>query len=1037
MLKEKVDKYMKIQRTLLSFALTLVAAAGILVPMGRPQSAKASSIDTPVLERSEGYTLRFKANPNAAQYVINDETDYRNGLILTNDDADSNGFIYYTTETVGEHNVTVDAYVNGNVLTSNEVTVTNDPVFFYGTPTSLFFHDVTNNEAGKYSILQEDGTYLVCTPEEYNTTHMQNKGNAVDFSDANHVDEIVMQMKSAGANILFLDSRSVSIEDETWSNAWWCPQNATFQETVCYRYMEAAWKVGMKCIINDFTIESNSFADDNTSTIERRMNSSRLQEAFMHPAFYGLELADEPFKGNDMVNVGNTVDTIMNFWKSHSVLKDRPLPHIHTALRSYDLNESGQFGYFDSEEDYKNYIKSWFNETGLDYMAFDTYTYTTRIYGIHSPTLSSSKYYYDPSKAIYDAINAAKEELGKDFDVIQVLTASTDTSMKETLTEVDVFSSMLLAVGEDVEGYAAYSFQEGYTSEGAAFAYDTTYSDAYSYLKKMNKQYAKIQSLLEGYEATSINIGSYGGNYSVIFSSPKAYFGPGLRTVETTFTNKTNPSLTYQYTANFESNSDNTTKSITVPNGRIYYLFGPNYETYQRVGTGETVTINNGEAILISSESIQTVSGTSIDKNLLEDYDVVTIKDVTRRESINNDEGYNGGRNQYYEVNSNRGSVALRFNYKAEQLGTSWDNGLLDIYINGLEKNANDAWSGFKFGVGCNQGGVIIKEPDVYVNNVLTAGVDNIVEVGAIKIKNTNQVYLYISVNGEVIVSDIRENTLANSDSNSMILYCANSDTNRVMSAHSVNLKRKVTSGEISNLSGDSKNIYFTASNYNDIDFKLKSGQVRTFYDNGTTEISKIGYNRYKLYLGESYNVSAGERITLGDLYVADINGVRRSFELNEVNLYFTGSTWVNIKSLDQIDIRMNIAYTATFLNGTVSNDRVFMKFSVSDLYTEELSSIGEYGIQVSTSSQTRRYPVENLRLDTVNNERYLIIDLGDAISQNRYNDMFTVTAYLKVGETVITSTNTSSGSIFTLVEAMYNNVATQNIVTNLYNYMK
>ena len=150
---------MKIQRTLLSFALTLVAAAGILVPMGQPQSAKASSVDTPVLERSEGYTLRFKANPNAAQYVINDETDYRNGLILTNDDADSNGFIYYTTETVGEHNVTVDAYVNGNVLTSNEVTVTNDPVFFYGAPTSLFFHDVTNNEAGKYSILQEDGTY--------------------------------------------------------------------------------------------------------------------------------------------------------------------------------------------------------------------------------------------------------------------------------------------------------------------------------------------------------------------------------------------------------------------------------------------------------------------------------------------------------------------------------------------------------------------------------------------------------------------------------------------------------------------------------------------------------------------------------------------------------------------------------------------------------------------------------------------------------------------------------------------------------------
>ena len=68
--------------------------------------------------------------------------------------------------------------------------------------------------------------------------------------------------------------------------------------------MEAAWKVGMKCIINDFTIESNSFASDNTSTIERRMNSPRLQEAFMHPAFYGIELADEPFKGTDMVNVG-------------------------------------------------------------------------------------------------------------------------------------------------------------------------------------------------------------------------------------------------------------------------------------------------------------------------------------------------------------------------------------------------------------------------------------------------------------------------------------------------------------------------------------------------------------------------------------------------------------------------------------------------------------------------------------------------------------------------------------------------------------
>jgi hypothetical protein len=383
------------------------------------------SSEAVTLQRCDGYVVRFKANENATKYVINDEIDYRNGLVLTNEDADANGYIYFTCETVGEHNISVTSYVNSVAYLSEELDVTVKPVFFYSEQSNLYFYDIDNDsDSNTYSILQKDGSWLKVSRSEYDSNQIKNLGNAIDFSAPEYVYETLNAQKQAGANILFLGSRTSAIERNSY---WWFP--GTFEDSVCKRYMDAAWSLGMKCIITDYVIQTFEEEGD-LATISERLNNKHLRQALLHPAFYGLQFEDEP-AAEDIANVGKSAKYILDFWRNDPELSQKDDPIIYTALRSYDENKSETFGYFENKDAYKAYIKSWFDETGLDYVAFDTYTYTTRTYGTKKKWgLVGETLYYDPSKVIYDSFNEVISELGGDREVFQVITGSTDTSRK-------------------------------------------------------------------------------------------------------------------------------------------------------------------------------------------------------------------------------------------------------------------------------------------------------------------------------------------------------------------------------------------------------------------------------------------------------------------------------------------------------------------------------------------------------------------------------------------------------------------------------
>ena len=72
---------------------------------------------------------------------------------------------------------------------------------------------------------------------------------------------------------------------------------------------------------------------------------------------------------------------------------------------------------------------------------------------------------------------------------------------------------------------------------------------------------------------------------------------------------------------------------------------------------------------------------------------------------------------------------------------------------------------------------------------------------------------------------------------------------------------------------------------------------------------------------------------------------------------------------------------------------------------------------------------------DTLNN-RYVIIDLGAAITNNHQDDVFTVCAYLKINDEIILSNKSTSGSIRSIVTDLYENEITRPYVEKLYQYL-
>jgi hypothetical protein len=216
----------------------------------------------------------------------------------------------------------------------------------------------------------------------------------------------------------------------------------------------------------------------------------------------------------------------------------------------------------------------------------------------------------------------------------------------------------------------------------------------------------------------------------------------------------------------------------------------------------------------------------------------------------------------------------------------------------------------------------------------------------------------------------------------------------------------------------------------------MASGNVYSYTYNGHT-LKKTDYNTFELTFNSPIAAKTSIDISGTYTYYDSSKGQVVAFTISDSALYFDGTNYFKSGQIDLVTSSMKLAYDFRINEkGQITKEKFFLKVAISDEFSEELCEMGEFGIKVSTSSKTKYYKYSQTHLDVASLERYIIIDLGNAISENHYHELFTVSAYLLIDGQYINSINTVSGSIYSIVEEMYNNSLTSTSVKTLYNYM-
>ena len=559
---------------------------------------KGNVLAIPSLQRSDGYTIKFHIVDNATSYEVYDDNDYREDPVtLYQSDADENGYLYYTPEVVGKHNIKVRPFADNyySFESSPIQSVEIKEVFAYGLLYPVQFYDTRENpQASTYTLVMEDGSYKYVSQDEFNTNYTRDRNGIMDYTASDKIDEIMQTVKDLGYNIVDLANRFTNVEEQ---NYWWW--GTSFETSCLKRAMDAAWRHGLKCYVADFNLMNCSNEADNTSIITRRLADKQFQKVFPHPAFYGIELKDEPRPGEEIVNMGNTIKTILSYWKQDSYLKTLPEPHFHTDLCSFNTNDTGEGAeqrLFPAPQDYEDYLESWITNTGLDYLYFDYYTYTTYIYG--QENYWGTTYYYDSSKVIFDSINNLRTKY-PNLIVHQTIDGSNYYNGRQALSYTNVFASTLLAVSQQMNGYSVFTFaQDSQTQRGNPVNLDGTRSTSFGWLSEANAQYRYLMGLLDGYSLNSNEMSKYAQQLEMFGDEVEGY-GFKVRTSTSTFKNNNNEE--YKMIVNYNTYKDNKPTSVKVNNGLTYYLFGYGKTMQPLTGTGASITLNNGEGILIKN----------------------------------------------------------------------------------------------------------------------------------------------------------------------------------------------------------------------------------------------------------------------------------------------------------------------------------------------------------------------------------------------------------------------------------------------------
>ena len=540
-----------------------------------------TALATPVVTNGLGYAVTWGAVENADYYLVTDDNDYRDGVIVKTTE--------YKPEVVGKHNVTVTAYSYYEEYACSNVsaafaTIEVKPVYSYKAMSDgLYKFDAdqmetmglddgtlnTKNDGTSYRYDNDAKKYFAYYNK--NTGWSKDQGAATDWTSPSEFPAHAARLKAMGNNVLLIsENTNASFSaDDVW-------------ETSRMKYvMDTAWSLGMKVIVCDDVLYQNSSTVGSKSVAASVIASRQgFADYVKHPAFYGFSLKDEPDPdgigaNNEIEKVGYMVQALKEACANLGLSKTNGNEPFFLACL-YQKNVG-----FSSIWNYKDYLNDWFNGTGLDYVYVDLYT-------SHAMGDTSDRY-----ESTYATIygSGTNGVLGSDKKFYQAITAHTqDKNKTGYLTEQDMYMSMLYAAAHNVAGYSWFCYfpiveetagsMVGFDGNGYGNGIGNGVESGKSYYdaaKTAGYQFELIQGVLDGYSLVSRSD-----------SSDK---------LVTTLSNGSNTITMY-----VNADTMDVSKSITVSaSGSVCYLIGYGVGTaeapYKVVSNG-SITLQPGQAVI-------------------------------------------------------------------------------------------------------------------------------------------------------------------------------------------------------------------------------------------------------------------------------------------------------------------------------------------------------------------------------------------------------------------------------------------------------
>ena len=543
----------------------------------------STKLATPVVSQGMGYFVTWEAVENADYYLVKDDNDYRDGVIVKADET-----LSYTVEVVGKHNVTVTAYsyydqFKTSATSASFATVEVKPVFSYKAMynglykfTKSQMNTLGISTSGNYYI-DNQGTTSTSDDEYFvyynkDTGWSANEANATDWTSPAEFPAHAARLKAMGNNILLISEGSAaSLKDgDTWENS-----RLRF-------IMDTAWTLGMKVIVCDDIIYQQSKEVGSKSAAKTVINKrlELLKKYIAHPAFYGFSLEDEPepnslLTGSELESVGYMVQALKEVCSGLGYSKangNEPffLACLYQYAEGFELNVVK----------YDDYLEDWLSGTGLDYLYVDLYTG-------HAMGDNTNRY-----SMTYDVVYGSGTNgiVGSDKKFYQVITGHTQSKDKAgTLTEQDMYMSMLYAAAHNVAGYSWFCYfpivtelaasMVGFDGNGYGNGIGNNASGSYyNAAQTAASQFEVIQSIFNGYKLKTT---SYNDSKKLLTTT----LSNGSKTI-TMYTNADTMSLS-------------ATPSVTA-SGSVCYLIGYGVGTAEQpyqVVSG-SVTLQPGQAVI-------------------------------------------------------------------------------------------------------------------------------------------------------------------------------------------------------------------------------------------------------------------------------------------------------------------------------------------------------------------------------------------------------------------------------------------------------